>query len=160
MRRRLSFWKGANKPLNYCNTHFLVDQTLRLADGYRKGEGRVEIFHDGYWGTVCNDYWDIKDAQVVCRQLGYSKTLKTFRFSTFGKGNGHIWLIHLRCSGNESSIENCQHRGWNNHHCSHSEDVSVICLNGTKTLGKLFFLGHAVLLLDQKSFLQASRRRD
>ena len=113
----------------------LLDQTLRLVDGYRNGEGRVELFHDGHWGTVCDDYWDIKDAQVVCRQLGFENAVVAQKFAIFGEGNGHIWLDNVHCVGNESSIENCPHNGWNDHNCGHHEDASVVCRNGTLTLG-------------------------
>ena len=110
---------------------------MRLADGVRKGEGRVEIFHDGHWGTVCDDYWDIKDAQVVCNQLGYREALAAPREALFGEGNGHIWLRDVHCMGNESSIEDCEHAGWNaNIYCDHYEDASVICYNGTESLGE------------------------
>ena len=120
-----------------CN--HLAGQTLRLADGYRNGEGRVEIFHDGYWGTVYDYNWDIKDAQVVCRQLGYSKAIRAPKHAFFGKGYGHIWLDDVSCLGNESSIETCKHRGWNNYnydYYGHSKDASAICSNVTELLGK------------------------
>ena len=110
---------------------------MRLADGYRDGEGRVEIFHDGHWGTVCDDFWDIKDAQVVCRELGYSRAPLALQTSLFGEGNGHIWLDNVHCVGNESSIANCQHNGWNDNNCYHYEDASVICSNTTgESLGE------------------------
>ena len=44
---------------------------VRLADGDRDLEGRVEVCIGGVWGTVCSDGWDSVDAGVVCRQLGY-----------------------------------------------------------------------------------------
>ena len=117
--------------------HFVLDQIVRLADGFRPGEGRVEVLHDGYWGTVCDDYWDLNDAQVVCRQLGHRRARLAPRNSLFGIGNGHIWLDDVHCVGNESSIVNCPHNGWNDHNCIHHEDASVICSNlTTENLGE------------------------
>ncbi|KAL9988042.1 hypothetical protein ACROYT_G002440 [Oculina patagonica] len=116
-------------------------QKLRLADGIRGGEGRVEIFHDGHWGTVCDDFWDIKDAQVVCNQLGYPEAIAAPKNALFGEGNGHIWLSDVHCEGNESSIEDCEHAAWNaNQYCFHFEDASVICSNETGSLDADDFL--------------------
>ena len=105
----------------------LADYVLRLANGNRKSEGRVEIFYNDTWGTVCDDSWDLRDAIVVCRQLGYSSALTAKGKASFGTGIGKIWLDDVQCLGNESSIDMCRSRGWGVHDCGHDEDASVVC---------------------------------
>ena len=105
----------------------LVDYVLRLANGNRKSEGRVEIFYNDIWGTVCDDYWDLRDAIVVCRQLGYSSALTAKGKASFGTGIGKIWLDEVQCLGSESSIDMCPRNEWGVHDCDHDEDASVVC---------------------------------
>ena len=45
---------------------------MRLVDGLTPDDGRVEICLNGVWGSVCDDFWDVREAIVVCRQLGYT----------------------------------------------------------------------------------------
>jgi len=112
-----------------------TDKAVRLAGGKWSGEGRVEIFHYGAWGTVCDDGWDINDARVVCHQLGLLDALGAPGSARFGEGNGSIWLGGVQCLGNESSIKDCQHGGWNNNNCLHSQDASVICSKNLRLIG-------------------------
>ena len=70
-------------------------------------EGRVEIFY-GIWGSVCQDSWDLQDAIVVCRQLGWVQTV-SYRGLWFGLGTGRFWLenANINCIGNESKLYQC-----------------------------------------------------
>lgn len=91
-------------------------------------EGRVEIFYDGEWGTVCDDLWGLTDANVVCREIGCPNgaTQATLR-AEFGGGAGTIWIDNVQCTGNELYLSDCPHNGWNIHNCQHSEDAGVRC---------------------------------
>lgn len=100
---------------------------IRLVDGTTAYEGRVEVLHNGIWGTVCDDYWDINEARVVCRQLGYRDAVEAPQSAYFGQGTGPIWLDDLSCSGSETSLNQCTHRGYGLHNCGHHEDASVRC---------------------------------
>ena len=86
--------------------------------------GRVKVFADGQWGTICEDGWDINDAHVICRQLGFPSAIKAFSSATHGQGSGQIWIHSLECTGNESHIYECSHNDYN---CDHSGDASVEC---------------------------------
>ncbi|CAB4018031.1 deleted in malignant brain tumors 1 -like, partial [Paramuricea clavata] len=92
------------------------------------GTGRVEVFYNGQWGTICDDYWDINDAMVVCRQIfGLPYAVRALYGYHVPDGTGQIWLDNVRCTGNEKSLINCSHSGWGNHNCRHYQDAGVEC---------------------------------
>ena len=102
--------------------------TVRLVSPTNSlSSGRVEVFYNGTWGTVCDDWWDLQDADVVCRQLGYDGALSAPRAAAFEQGTGPIWLDDVRCFGNEKSIFQCGHKGWGVENCGHSEDAGAVC---------------------------------
>ncbi|XP_071482925.1 scavenger receptor cysteine-rich domain-containing protein DMBT1-like [Diadema antillarum] len=99
--------------------------TIRLVGGSHPLEGRVEVFMDNQWGTVCDDEWNLPDANVVCRQLGYGAAETAQLRARYGAGTGPIHLDDVRCSGNEETLTSCPHTSF--HNCAHEEDAGVIC---------------------------------
>jgi len=119
--------------------------------------GRLEIWHDGEWGTVCDDDFDDNDAAVVCRSLGftggakYNSEAKNYGYTHIYEdkvmingqekqavyenelgwvGSGPIWFrSQLRCVGTEQDLFQCPGFGtkWGEHNCQHYEDVFMKC---------------------------------
>ena len=128
-------------------------------------EGRVEICNNNAWGTVCDDFWGVADANVVCRQLGYSDTgihalLSTYtcylqKYSItgatarccagYGQGTGSIILDNVQCTGTELTLLSCPANPIGSHNCAHSEDAGVICQPATTSKPSKKLLMHANL---------------
>ncbi|XP_067898921.1 deleted in malignant brain tumors 1 protein-like isoform X2 [Heterodontus francisci] len=106
-----------------CSDHILI----RLADGGSQCAGRVEVYYNGTWGTVCDDSWDLADAHVVCNQLKCGQALNATVSGWFGPGSGPIWLDNMKCSANDSVLWKCLAGPWGESDCMHKEDAGVIC---------------------------------
>ena len=103
-----------------------------MAGGSSKADGRVEVYINGKWGTVCGRGWDPLESKVVCQQLGYKRVNRTYSNTSqhnFGEGTGQSWFRDLRCTGSEANLLQCPHSDIGTSGCPHSHDVGVVCTN-------------------------------
>ncbi|XP_040275435.1 lysyl oxidase homolog 3 isoform X4 [Bufo bufo] len=101
---------------------------FRLAGYPRKhNEGRIEVFYNQEWGTICDDDFTMENAHILCRHLGFTEATAWTHSAKYGKGIGRIWLDNVICTGKEKSIADCKSRGWGNSDCTHEEDAGVVC---------------------------------
>ena len=110
---------------------------VRLEEGTENAtflEGRVEVKYRLQWGLVCDDNWDLNDAQVLCRMLGYDKALEASHNAKYGTGSGNFGfgtpkmiLDDVNCKGSETSLADCQHSGFKDHNCKPNEAAGAAC---------------------------------
>ncbi|XP_072050141.1 uncharacterized protein [Amphiura filiformis] len=113
---------------------------IRLRGGENEHQGRVEIkqrLSDPTWSVICDRQWDINDAHVVCKQLGYSEATASHVNvnSHFGTGKGDFALDNVRCQGTEEGLHQCTTRGWGNvNNCDRDVDVAGVTCQSTTVL--------------------------
>ncbi|XP_039277670.1 serine protease svh-1-like [Nilaparvata lugens] len=121
---------GDRSDENYCP---MIDEgfEIRLVGGKKPSEGLIEVKVLGHWGLVCADEFGLRDANVVCREVGYPMGAQHVKpRSTFdsAKAAASLFLIDdLACQGNETSVRQCDHNGWGVHNCKLHEAVGVVC---------------------------------
>ncbi|KAH9508830.1 hypothetical protein Btru_050160 [Bulinus truncatus] len=113
-------------PVHFDPSHVFV----RMGGQGDATSGRIEIFANSQWGTICDDHWDDNDAKVVCHMMGFSKAYaKATGQSSQGNGFGLISLDEVNCTGTENHIVDCGvgPQNWAVHDCSHKDDAGVNC---------------------------------
>uniref|UniRef100_A0A9J7Y4W7 Soluble scavenger receptor cysteine-rich domain-containing protein SSC5D n=1 Tax=Cyprinus carpio carpio TaxID=630221 RepID=A0A9J7Y4W7_CYPCA len=112
--------------LHYKDAGVICQSLVKMVNGTNSCSGRVEVFFDGQWGTVCDDGWDQSDAAVVCREMGCGDVIEAKSGAYFGQGSGLVWLSDLQC-GSYSTLRNCNSKGWGQNSCGHEKDAGVAC---------------------------------
>ncbi|XP_049330185.1 deleted in malignant brain tumors 1 protein-like [Astyanax mexicanus] len=123
--------------------------SVRLVDGGSRCAGRVEVLYRGQWGTVCGNNWDMRDAAVVCRELGCGEAVDALSDSKFG--SGPIWMDNVDCRSSESTFKKCQSSGWSKHNCDHSTDAGLVC-SGVRLVGGSHCSGRVEVLHGESWF--------
>ena len=128
------------------NFSLILETKIRLVEGGNIYEGRIELFNDYEWVSVCENGWNINAASVVCRDLGYAGVIESPKQMPFyGPGSSTVILEDVSCRGNENSLmSQCTHSGTSylqypgqfgqpwpyGRTCEHKQDVGVACLAG------------------------------
>jgi len=107
-----------------------LEGLVRLVDGTVPHEGNVEVFHLGKWGSVCDDEWDIREATVICRELGWDDVARPTHNSMYGPARNPFWIDNTYCTGGEKNLTECRFDGWGQNDCHESEAAGVICQTG------------------------------
>ncbi|TRY55243.1 hypothetical protein DNTS_014557 [Danionella cerebrum] len=102
---------------------------FRLTGDAGHCSGRLEVYYNGVWGSVCADHWDILDARVLCRQLGCGAALRADGISAFEAAQDTVWLKKVECRGNELHLWNCDFSLENHTECSHKRQAGVTYLS-------------------------------
>ena len=74
---------------------------------------------------MCDDEWGLEDAAVVCHQLGFKGVERASRESEFGVVSSSFIMDNVDCAGNESSLQECQHKTGDD--CDGHEAAGVVC---------------------------------
>lgn len=102
---------------------FLVDYEIRLnGSSDTPYQGKVEVSIGGMWFAVDEREWDIRDGNVACRQLGYAGA---YGVTIADSSSSQKGFTNLRCQGNETSLQQCNHTKMQ--FSSYSRDAAVTC---------------------------------
>ncbi|XP_048476520.1 scavenger receptor cysteine-rich type 1 protein M130-like [Rhincodon typus] len=147
----MAFWSLLDGVLFINSIHLTVMRCqasteqfqVRIVNGDNECSGRVEVFYNKTWGTVCDDGWDLSDAQVVCTELSCGFAQAAPGSAKFGKGLSSIWLDSVQCNGSESNLWQCQSNTLGQHDCQHSEDASALphCMECPRNINAVHVAG-------------------
>lgn len=103
----------------------LLLRSVRLGGQTFSSKGLVQVYYDNTWGWLCDQHWDKLDADVTCRELGFTKA--SLVYSGSSNEDGKTWVTNVQCNGNEKSLVLCFHDGWKSHSCIIGQLGGVVC---------------------------------
>ena len=89
----------------------VLQGAVRLAGGPNEYSGRVELFDKGDWKILCDENWNLRKGQIVCRQLGFfnvtwTRTIGVMEF--WLHKNIAVRTENRRCTGREDTLQDCE----------------------------------------------------
>ena len=105
---------------------FLIGD-VRLVDGGENSQGRIEIYFNDTWWALCRHHFNDEAFQTVCKMLSLPEPEEEFHESQFGPGNESILPMDFSCDGHESSLLECRHENFYDHHCGNQDTVGIAC---------------------------------
>uniref|UniRef100_H3A2K9 Soluble scavenger receptor cysteine-rich domain-containing protein SSC5D n=1 Tax=Latimeria chalumnae TaxID=7897 RepID=H3A2K9_LATCH len=105
----------------------VIDLEIRIVESPSPCHGAVQVYYRGVWGSVCSQSGNLKDAAVVCKQLGSGEPEAAPSSYRYNHTEIPIWLNRVQCTENESSLWECQAETLGHHECNHWMDAGVSC---------------------------------
>lgn len=100
---------------------------VRLVDGGSDNQGRIEIYFNSTWWSICASHFNHEAFGTVCRMLNLPEPTERYHDSEFDSGNEPILPMDFSCDGHESALLNCRHEDYYDHHCHEGNTVGVVC---------------------------------
>ena len=111
---------------------FSIVAGVRLLGGPDNYEGRVEVWYNDQWASICREGWDLHDAHIACRQLGFEQATDATSADLYGSGNNTLWLKDVDCVGDETSLQSCNY-SVSSDGCT--QEAGVTCASGKTDVG-------------------------
>lgn len=117
---------------SFFNICLISSVPVRLSDGVSPNQGRVEVFAEGHWQSLCGFGWSSAAATVVCRMLDFPPATGAPEKSAFGAGSVSMWLHEFSCHGAEQQLAECPMDTTFSYEellyfCDDNEEAGVVC---------------------------------